>query len=389
MIQKGIIETVISPYEYKVRIPRYDKLRTTPGGVSTKDLSSAIVNSFPGTKVSFVEGDIVLVGFENSELNKPIILGLLYREGLEDKDQFNITGVDETLSKLENEINNINISNLYTHVKYSNDNGLTFTSLYEYTDTKVVSTGQANYVSAENIRIDSGSSVIYWSIIDSNNVNVTSNFNIVTTLKGTMNPDTKNEYTVSESFSDSIIRIPIRFKGLKDLSISFNILEVKDFDNYHIVLTTDKNTLGSVYGNYMGICISTNPIPPLELSSYAWTSFYNSMHDLVLSLSDYLLPRLERTEKSLYGFTYSNDLVESDNTGLLDGISVDDQVVNIHGLDNKNVSFSINNSMYVNNNRDSFVVREIEKTNINSINVFSEYYTEDDHLSLVMRKRIY
>ena len=389
MIQKGIIETLISPYEYKVRIPRYDKLRTTPGGVLSKDLSSAIVCSVPGTNISFSEGDVVLVGFENDELNKPVILGLLYREDIKDTNKFNIPYIKQILSDLENEINNININNLYTHVKYSNDNGITFTSLYEYKDTKIISTGQANYISADGIKIDPLSEIIYWSIIDSNNVDVTSNFNIITTLSATLNSDTNKEYTISESFSDSLIRIPIRFKGLKDLEISFNILEVSDFNNYHIVLTTDKNTLGSIYGNYMGICISTNPIAPLELSSYSWTSFYNSAYSLVDKLKESLLPRIERNEKTLYGFTYSDSLEETDNTGLLDGIKVSDKVIDIHGNDNKNIKFNSNNSMYIDNNGDSFILKDLEHTNPSSTTVFSEFYTNDDHLTLVLRKRSY
>lgn len=139
----------------------------------------------------------------------------------------------------------------------------------------------------------------------------------------------------------------------------------------------------------MGICISTNPIAPLELSSYSWTSFYNSAYSLVDKLKESLLPRIERNEKTLYGFTYSDSLEETDNTGLLDGIKVSDKVIDIHGNDNKNIKFNSNNSMYIDNNGDSFILKDLEHTNPSSTTVFSEFYTNDDHLTLVLRKRSY
>lgn len=381
MIQKGIIELVISAYEYKVRIPRYDKLATTPGGVSNDELSSAIVCSVPGSKVSFIEGDIVLVGFENNELNKPVILGLLYREGVSNTNQFILPNTTNALSKLETQINAINDSNLYVHIKYSNDNGRTFTSLYEYTDVSTIATSQNIYKGASNITIDPDSSVIYWSVIDTNNVDITSSLNITTTLSS-------SDTSVTESFTDTLIRIPIKFKGLSNLQISFRILQTLDYDDYYIVLTTDKNTLGSVYGDYMGICVSTDPIPPLIPSAYSWTSFYDSIEYLVSKLENALLPRVERNEKALYGYTYSDAIQDTDGTGLLDGIRVEKNIVHIYGAEGKNIQFNANGSMLIDNEHDNFTTKDLEYTNISAETIFSELYNEKGHLVLSRRKRV-
>ena len=226
MIQKGIVESIISLYEYKVRIPRYDKVLTTPGAVKTSDLSSAIVCSYPGTKVAFQEGDIVLVGFENDELDKPVILGLLYRNIEVNNTQINLPEVHDNLSKIEKNLDALNKSDLYTHIKYSNDNGVTFTSLYEYTDTSFTYASQNTYVVAKDINIDSKSSIIYWSVINSKNEDVTSKVNISTTLYS-------DDNDLTETFTDSLIYIPLKFKGLKNLKLSFRILYTKEFDDYH------------------------------------------------------------------------------------------------------------------------------------------------------------
>ena len=381
MIQKGIVESIVSPYEYKVRIPRYDKLSTTPGGVQTVDLSSAIICSAPGAKIAFSENDIVLVGFENDELNKPVILGLLYREDNLDSSKFKLENVQESLSELESSIRQLISNKLYTHVKYSNDNGTTFTSLYEYTSILSYSTSYTKYHGADNIIIDPNSKIIYWSVIDSNYVDVTSSLNIVTTLSTDDNP------YLTESFSDTLIEVPIKFQGLNSLKLSFRILDVSDYDSYHIVLTTDKNTLGSVYGDYIGICVSTDPIPPLVPSSYSWMSSYDITKKLVEKLEANYLPRIERNERNLYGFTYSDAIQETSGTGLLDGIRVSVNDIHIHGADNKNVIFNSANTIYIDNSNDNLTTRELVHTNTNSTYSFSESYATNGHLLLVVMKK--
>lgn len=381
MIQKGIIEAIISAYEYKVRIPRYDKLITTPGAVPTDNLSSAIVCSIPSTKVSFAVGDIVLIGFENDELTKPVILGLLYRQGTTDSEQFSIPYIQTLIKELEDDLSILRDNNLYTHIKYSNDNGLTFTSLYDYTEVNTVMTSQNAYKSASNISIDPNSTVIYWSVINSNGVDITSTMNITTTLY------VEDDTSLVESFTDTLIKIPLKFRGLNNLKLSFRILQVSEYDDYHIVLTTDKNTIGSVYGDYLGVCISTDPIPPLTPTSYSWSSFYRLMNNLVNELENSLLPRIERNEKALYGYTYSTDIRNTDSTGLLDGIRVEKDAIYIHGLENKNIYLNSNTTMYIDNENDNFTLRDLEYTNVSADSIFSDLYTKQGHLVLSRRKR--
>lgn len=380
MIQKGIIESILSSYEYKVRIPRYDKLVTTPGGVPTENLSSAIVCAVPGTKVAFMENDIVLVGFENNELTKPVILGLLYRENSSQADQFNSIAAQTLLSSLEKTLNEIQANHWYTHIKYSNDNGLTFTSLYEYSDIETYITGTGIYKGIDNIEIDPNSSVIYWSAIDSNNVDITSQLYIITTLS-------TDDNTSTESFTGALIDIPMKFRGLHNLKLSFQILQTEKFDDYHIVLTTDKNTLGSVYGDYIGISVTTNPIPSLNPSDYSWSSFY-AIYKMIDKLEASLLDRIERNEKTLYGYTYSTNVQETDNTGLVDGIRVEKDSIHIHGNDNKDIVFNSAGTIFIDNNYDNITTVTLEHTNVNSSNVFSDSYTDNGHLQLLVRKNM-
>lgn len=379
MIQKGIVEDIISQYEYKVRVPRYDKLITTPGSVATKDLSSAVVCSVPGTKMAFAINDIVIVDFENNELNKPIILGLLYRKDNGKAAQFNVLSSQENIDKIEEILDTLQSNKLYTHIKYSNDNGVTFTSLYEYSDVKTFNLELGKYKGIDDIEINPSSDIIYWSVLDSNGIDITSTLNITTTLY------TPND--ISESFSSPLIEIPLKFKGFKSLKLSFRILETEDYDNYHVVLTTDKNTLGSVYGNYVGVCVSTNPTSSLNPSDYSWMSIYEPTLNLIKLLENTLLLRIERNEKALYGYTYSTDIRESDGTGLLDGIKVEENNIYIYGVDNKNIIFNSDKSVYVDNENNNFITKTLGHTNPNSSRIFSDEYVNNGHLTLLMKRK--
>lgn len=77
---KGIIETIESPYLYKVRIPIYHKVPNTPAFTPVEDLPIATVCTSPGVSPVYIVGDIVWIDFENDEIGMPVITGLLYRE---------------------------------------------------------------------------------------------------------------------------------------------------------------------------------------------------------------------------------------------------------------------------------------------------------------------
>lgn len=77
MIHRAIIEKIEDNFTARIRIPWLDKSADNPIGTKTQDLSIAKILTLPGMTCSYQEGDLVLVGFENDEVDLPIILGLL------------------------------------------------------------------------------------------------------------------------------------------------------------------------------------------------------------------------------------------------------------------------------------------------------------------------
>ncbi|MBQ6631602.1 MAG: hypothetical protein IJH55_05655, partial [Romboutsia sp.] len=98
--------------------------------------------------------------------------------------------------------------------------------------------------------------------------------------------------------------------------------------------------------------------------------------------------RIERNEKSLYGYTYSTDIQESDGTGLLDGIRVEKDTIHIYGAENKNINFNSSKSMYIDNEHDTFTTITLDHTNTNTTTVFSDSYGDNGHLTLLVRKKV-
>lgn len=82
MITRAIIEQKLNEYQYKVRIPIFDKSASAPLSTSIKDLCVAVASMPKGIYNSLQEGDVVIVGFEDNDAGTPIILGHLYREAL-------------------------------------------------------------------------------------------------------------------------------------------------------------------------------------------------------------------------------------------------------------------------------------------------------------------
>jgi hypothetical protein len=82
MLQKAIIEKKLDKYSMKVRIPVYNKVKSDPTATPTNELYTATIQTLPGCSPNYQEGDVVIVDFENDDLSFPIIIGLLYREGM-------------------------------------------------------------------------------------------------------------------------------------------------------------------------------------------------------------------------------------------------------------------------------------------------------------------
>lgn len=78
MITRAIINKIdYESNKIRVRIPIYDGAQNSQESTSDDDLSWASVLCIPGLTVDYKIGDIVIVGFEDDDIGKPIILGYL------------------------------------------------------------------------------------------------------------------------------------------------------------------------------------------------------------------------------------------------------------------------------------------------------------------------
>lgn len=323
MLQKGIIETIENKYTVKVRIPKYDKVVSDATGTKTEDLATGIVCTLPGMNITYSEGDVVLVDFENDELSKPVILGLLYREE-ESNSVLEINGIDSSISSINDKLDKISGQSLYTHIKYSNDNGMTFTSLYEPSNTTETNEDK-NYpnefivISKAEINIDPSIEYIYWNVIDENNVDVTDSIEIQTHLLGT---NSFRGIKLEKDYRQKLIELPVEYKPCTDIKLTFKIRKSKqELEKYYICLTTDKNSIGSIYGDYIGIQTSSESTPSGNTKDYSWSSVTARTDMNINQLSDDLLKRIRANEKDLRGYDEDNKDIDS-GIGLLEAINI-------------------------------------------------------------------
>ena len=114
MITKAIVEEKINQYQYRVRIPIFDRVNDSPQHTDFKDLAIATVSTPRGINNNIQVGDVVFVGFEDNNASQPIILGHLYREQLTKEDQsfLNISQINvsgHAQLPLSTRIDNLNI----------------------------------------------------------------------------------------------------------------------------------------------------------------------------------------------------------------------------------------------------------------------------------------
>ena len=86
MITRATIEQKIDEYNYKVRIPIFDRDKDDSLATPTKDLSIAVASLPKGIHNSLQEGDVVFIGFENNQIEYPVILGHLYMKNLSESE---------------------------------------------------------------------------------------------------------------------------------------------------------------------------------------------------------------------------------------------------------------------------------------------------------------
>lgn len=78
MITRAYIEEVDwKTMKLLVRIPRFDGVDGELGSTSKAELNWASVLCIPGLEIKYKRGDCVVVGFEDNDLGKPIVLGYL------------------------------------------------------------------------------------------------------------------------------------------------------------------------------------------------------------------------------------------------------------------------------------------------------------------------
>lgn len=83
MIRRAIVEEIIDPYLMKVRIPEVDRTKSSSTYVDTEDLEEMTVCVQAGITTSLNVGDIVIVSYDKYAPDEAVILGCLFREGLE------------------------------------------------------------------------------------------------------------------------------------------------------------------------------------------------------------------------------------------------------------------------------------------------------------------
>ncbi len=100
MVTKGIVEEIVSANEVKVRMPVYDKIASNGTGTGSDNEAIASICCFPNVDISINVGDIVYLGFEDNNRQKPIVLG--YLNGSFDSNRY--TSVSLSSLKVNNRV---------------------------------------------------------------------------------------------------------------------------------------------------------------------------------------------------------------------------------------------------------------------------------------------
>lgn len=79
MITKAIVEKVIDNYNIRIRVPSLDRTYQSSVYTNNEDLNVALVCTLPGCDPNIKVGDVVFVSLEDTDDDRAVILGYLYR----------------------------------------------------------------------------------------------------------------------------------------------------------------------------------------------------------------------------------------------------------------------------------------------------------------------
>ena len=80
MICKAIVEEIIDQYKVRVRVPTFHRGEESIGATPLIDMPVTIMCVQPGIYSNIKVKDVVMVDFEDDNVDKPVIIGLLFSE---------------------------------------------------------------------------------------------------------------------------------------------------------------------------------------------------------------------------------------------------------------------------------------------------------------------
>ena len=80
MVCKAYVESKVGKYKVKVRIPALHRQVDSIGAVPTVDIPQSTICVSPGVYPSLRVGDCLWVDFEDDNIDKPVVMGILYTE---------------------------------------------------------------------------------------------------------------------------------------------------------------------------------------------------------------------------------------------------------------------------------------------------------------------
>ena len=116
MLTKAYISEIINTHSIRVRMPLYNKIEGVNGATPKTELAIACVCSLPNFVTDPQVGDIVIVGFEENDTSKPVILGYLSKStelpSITDIKCNKLTALDDVTLPAHTNIGNVTHENL-------------------------------------------------------------------------------------------------------------------------------------------------------------------------------------------------------------------------------------------------------------------------------------